>query len=92
MSKSSQQILMDRRDGLLREADYLTKRLEKVNRQVTELNTQIQPYIQPKQGLIGFGRKAVEAATHKKLKPGDPGFEWPACEQCGSCSFRCGCD
>ena len=27
-----------------------------------------------------------------KLKPGDPGFEWPACEICGSRSFRCGCD
>jgi hypothetical protein len=26
------------------------------------------------------------------LKPGDPGFTWPACSQCGSTSLRCGCD
>jgi len=28
----------------------------------------------------------------KQLKPGDPGFEWPACDICGSTSLRCGCD
>lgn len=26
------------------------------------------------------------------LMPGQPGFSWPACSQCGSRSFRCGCD
>jgi len=26
------------------------------------------------------------------LKPGQPGFEWPPCDQCGSRSLRCGCD
>lgn len=27
-----------------------------------------------------------------QLKPGQPGFEWPPCSQCGSTSLRCGCD
>lgn len=37
------QTLTDRRDGLLREAEYLEKRLRAISEEVTELNSQIAP-------------------------------------------------
>ena len=29
---------------------------------------------------------------NSELKPGEPGFQWAECAQCGSRSLRCGCD
>jgi hypothetical protein len=34
----------------------------------------------------------VDREVTRQIKPGDPDFEWPACEECGSRSLRCGCD
>ncbi len=34
----------------------------------------------------------LEPEEKPKPKYGEPGFQWPACEQCGSTSLRCGCD
>lgn len=72
MSKSIQQMLIQQRDGLLKEAVYIEARLKVINTKITELNTQIAPTI--------------------ALKPGEPGFECPVCDICGSRSLRCGCD
>lgn len=42
MSKFNQ-TLINERDGLLKEADYINKRLTQIYERVTELNTQIMP-------------------------------------------------
>lgn len=41
--RSMQQVLMDRRDGLLRELDYLEKRRAEIQKQVVEINLSIAP-------------------------------------------------
>ncbi len=39
--KSHNQMLIDQRDGLLREAEYISKRLSQIHEKITDLNSRI---------------------------------------------------